>query len=208
MEDKVPTAASSPTADVESAAAQSQKLRRRKHLRIAAIVALVIVFDVIVITALDLTVLKIRRPSYRLSRVDIADLVANNSTNSTSFAIDFDAQITFRNRNLGPYESQSGHLTFSYRGSDVGEAVVERSSVKMYSSKSVNVKVKTSSRSVGERSNLQRDIAGGRMMLKVESELRGQVGLLKVLKKDRSVKLSCSFAVDLAHKLVQDLNCD
>lgn len=200
--------ASPATADVESAAVQSQKLRRKKHLKLAAIVVLVIVFHAIVITALDLTILKIRRPNYRLSTINVENLVVNNSTNSPSFLMDLDAQITFKSRNFGPYTFEFGYLTFSYMGIRVGNVVVERSSVKMYSSKSINLKVNVTSQSVREKSNLLRDIAGNRLLLNVDSELRGQVGLMKVLKYDRAVKLNCSFTVDLAKKSVQELSCD
>ncbi|KAI3471178.1 hypothetical protein Pfo_027841 [Paulownia fortunei] len=215
MEEKALIAASSPTAegspataDVESAAVQSQKLRRKKHLRLAAFVALVIIFHAIVITVLDLTILKIRRPNYRLSTITIENLIVNNSTNSPSFLMDFDAEIAFKNRNFGPYTFEFGYLTFSYMGTRVGDAVVDRSSVKMYSRKSMNLKVKVTSQSVGQKSNLRRDITSVRVTIKVDSELRGQVGLMKVFKNDRAVKLNCSFTVDLAQKSVQELSCD
>ncbi|PIN20091.1 hypothetical protein CDL12_07226 [Handroanthus impetiginosus] len=203
-----PSDGSAAIADVESAPEPSQNLRRKKHLKLAAFIVLLIVFHAAIITILDRTILKIRSPKYKLTTINIENLFVNNSTNSPSFSMDLETEIAFRNRNFGPYNFEFGYLTFSYIGTRVGDAVVESSKVKMYSSKTVNLKVKINSKSVKEKSNLGKDIGNGRLMLKVDSELRGQVGLMKVFKNYRGVKLNCSFVVDLAQKLVKELNCD
>lgn len=64
-----------------------------------------------------------------------------------------------------------------------------------------------SSRAVSTVSNLGQDIGSGMVGLSVGSELRGQVEFIKVIKKDKTPKMSCTMVVNLLDKTVKDLKC-
>ncbi|KAL2556163.1 Late embryogenesis abundant (LEA) hydroxyproline-rich glycoprotein family [Forsythia ovata] len=198
-----------PPSNIESAVAQSPELRRKNRIKLVMLyIVLFIVFQTLVITAFDLTVMRIRRPKYRIHSINIQNLSINNSTNSPSFSMKFNAEIIVKNRNFGPYKFENSFLTFSYNGISVGEAVISRSTAKVFSTKKMKISLTVDSESVSRNSNLGREISSGRLEFNGASNLRGQVELMKVIKKNKAAKMNCSMIIDLAKKVVQETRCD
>lgn len=208
MEEKPGQTNPPPPSNMESAAVQSSELRRKNRLKLVVYIGLFIVFQTLVITAFDLTVMRIRRPKYRIHSIDIENLSVNNSTNSPSFSMKFNTQIAVKNRNFGPYKFENSYLTFSFKGIPVGEAVISRSTAKFFSTKQMKISLNVDSESVSRNSSLGREISSERLEFNGVSNLRGQVELLKVLKKNKAAKMNCSIIIDLAKKVVQELRCD
>nr|GMC58270.1 hypothetical protein CDL12_07226 [Ipomoea batatas]GMC64809.1 hypothetical protein CDL12_07226 [Ipomoea batatas] len=58
-----------------------------------------------------------------------------------------------------------------------------------------SIMLNVTSKAVTKASNLQRDIGSGRLTFSVEFELRGQIEMMKIIRKNRVVMLECWTAV-------------
>lgn len=183
---------------------------RRSRTKIVLLIAILIITHAIVIVTLDLTIFKVRTPKYRFNSVSLTDLSTNSSTTSSSFHMKLNAEVTIKNKNFGPYKYQDCYLTIFYRGRSVGEVVVKEASVKTLSTKKMmlGINVTYSESAVSGNSNLKNDISSGALIMSSKSEMRGQVKLLKILAKDRQLKMQCTMSINLAEKIVKDLKCD
>lgn len=198
------------TIDEESAAVQSKQIRRKTCVLVTVFIATFLVVDALLFVALDLTLLRVESPNYRLQSVTIENLRVSNSTAaSPSFGMQVNAQVTLRNRNFGPYEFYDGYLTFSYGGKPVGEAVVTESRVKLRSTKTMGILVNVTSKTAAPSGNqsLGKDIESGLLRMTAVSNLRGQVKFVRVFPKDKSAELKCDLTINLVKKIVQELIC-
>lgn len=199
--------------DIESSAAPAQyeDLRsrpRRSRTKIIVFIVLLIVIHSIIIVTLDLTIFRIRTPKYRLKSVTMDNLVVSTSTNSPSFRMKLDADVTIKNKNFGPYKYHDCYMTLSYRGKRVGEAFIKEAGAKALSTKVLKVSLNVTYSAGSDGSSLRNDISSGSLGLSSKSEMRGQVEVLKVLKRDNKYpKMDCSITIDLAEKVVRDLKC-
>ncbi|KAK9292175.1 hypothetical protein L1049_020135 [Liquidambar formosana] len=90
--------------DEESGMVLSElELRRKCRIKCLAYVAAFAVFQIIVILAFSLTVMRVKNPSFRLRSVTIEDLTVG-SPNSPSFNMRFNAEVGVKNTNFGDFK--------------------------------------------------------------------------------------------------------
>ncbi|KAK9292423.1 hypothetical protein L1049_020393 [Liquidambar formosana] len=193
--------------DVETPMEQSKEFRRKKRIKCLAYVAAFVVFQTIVILIFSLTVMRVRTPKFRLRSVTIEDLTVGSS-NSPSFNMRFNAQVTVKNMNFGSFKFDNSTITFAYGGASVGEAAIMKGKARFLSTKKMNVAANAALENPPSNSNLGSDINAGMVTLSSHSRLSGKVNLMMVFKKKKSVDLNCTMTVNLANKDVQDINCD
>ncbi|KAB1215403.1 hypothetical protein CJ030_MR4G025307 [Morella rubra] len=189
-----------PRSDEESNSLSSDELRRKKRIKLAIYIVAFAVFQVIVITAFALTVMKVKTPKVRLGTVALS----NVNTDANSFDISFTTQVTIKNTNFGPYKYDATNVTFTYQGITVGQASIPKSKAGMRSTKKVSVTVNVNSNSLPTNPNLG---SAGVLTLSSQAKLSGKVELIFVMKKKKSAEMNCTMTINVSTKAVQDVNC-
>ncbi|GMJ06404.1 hypothetical protein like AT2G46150 [Hibiscus trionum] len=160
--------------------------------------------ETIVILVFSLTVMRIKNPEFRVQSITVEDLTAA-ATNSPSFNMKLNAQVSVKNTNFGHFKFQNTTISFDYGGVGVGEAFVGKGRSKARSTKKMNVTVELNSNNIVNNSSLQSDIESGFLALSCHSKLIGKVQLMKLIKKKKSSKMKCDMALNLVTKAVQDI---
>ncbi|XP_068306616.1 late embryogenesis abundant protein At1g64065-like [Pyrus communis] len=182
----------------------ADELKRKKRIKLAIYVAIFIVFQIIVITVIGLTVMKVKTPKVRLGNIDIQEL--NSFPATPSFNMKFTTQIKVKNTNWGPYKFDASTVTFLYQGAAVGQVVIPKSKAGMLSTKKVNVEVSLNSNAL-TGSNLGSELSSGVLTLNSTASLTGKVELMLIMKKKKASTMDCSIAFNLSSKTLKSLEC-
>ncbi|KAG6619009.1 hypothetical protein I3842_Q113000 [Carya illinoinensis] len=187
-----------PSRDEESATSLSdQELRKKKRIKLGIYIAVFVVFQVIVITAFSLTVMRLQ------------DVKTGNQT-SPSFDISFTTQVRIKNTNFGPYKYESTNVTFTYQGVTVGQVSIPKGKAGFRSTKKVTVTVSVNSNALPistTSTSLKSELGVEVLTLKSHAKLSGKVELMFVMKKKKAAEMNCTMPIALLTKAVQ-LNCD
>ncbi|KAG2714993.1 hypothetical protein I3760_03G055500 [Carya illinoinensis] len=199
-----------PSRDEESATSLSvQELRKKKRIKLGIYIAVFVVFQVIVITAFSLTVMRVKTPKVRLGTVKLQDVKTGNQT-SPSFDISFTTQVRIKNTNFGPYKYESTNVTFTYQGVTVGQVSIPKGKAGFRSTKKVTVTVSVNSNALPistTSTSLKSELGAEVLTLKSHAKLSGKVELMFVMKKKKAAEMNCTMPIALLTKAVQ-LNCD
>ncbi|XP_008363639.1 late embryogenesis abundant protein At1g64065-like [Malus domestica] len=182
----------------------ADELKRQKRIKLTIYIGIFIVFQIIIITSMSLTVMKVKTPKVRLGNISVQDL---NSVQATpSFDTKFKTQIRVKNTNFGPYKFDASIVTFLYQGVIVGQVAIPMSKAGMLSTKKIEVEVSLSSRALSS-SNLGRELSSGVLTLNSAANLTGKVELMFIMKKKKSSTMDCTIAFDLSSKKLKSLQC-
>ncbi|EXC05942.1 hypothetical protein L484_014210 [Morus notabilis] len=196
------------TYDLESASSadhesNAKELQHKKRMRRLGGVTAIVVLLTVVILVFPQTVMRIKGPELRIRSVAIEDLtISNSDTNSPSLSMKFDSEIGVKNTNFGEFKFDESSITFVYKGTEVGDASVEKGKAKARSTKKMNVTAE-----VNANSNLANDVRSGFLTLTSQSKLNGKVHLMKVIKKKKTAEMNCTITINLENKVVQDFKC-
>lgn len=193
--------------DVESsAAANSEEIRRKKRMKYLTYGIAFVVFQTIVIVIFSLTIMKVKGPKFRVRSASVENFSVGSS-NSPSFNGSFNCQFGVKNTNFGQYKYDSTIVTFAYRGTNVGEAIVSKSKANMLSTKKINLSTELSlpSTTSSEWSN---DLNSGILPLTAtSSRLNGKVTLMFIMKKKKSTQMNCTMDLVTATQSIQNIKC-
>ncbi|KAG2714994.1 hypothetical protein I3760_03G055600 [Carya illinoinensis] len=199
-----------PSRDEESANSLfDQELRKKKRIKLGIYIAVFVVFQVIVITAFSLTVMRVKTPKVRLGTVMLQDVKTGKQT-SPSFDISFTTQVRIKNTNFGPYKYESTNVTFTYQGVTVGQVSIPKGKAGFRSTKKVDVAVSVNSNALPistTSTTLGSELGAEVLTLNSHAKLSGKVELMFVMKKKKAAEMNCTMPIDLSTKTVQ-LNCD
>ncbi|TQD95824.1 hypothetical protein C1H46_018566 [Malus baccata] len=187
---------------------EQHQLKRKKRIRLGIYITVFVVFQIIVITTLSLTVLKVKTPKVRLGAVNVQNLTA--APGMPSFDMTFATQISIKNTNLGRYKFDASTVKFDYDGATVGQVNVPESKVGMWSTKKIDVTVSLSAKRLpsSKNSGLRSELSTGVLRLTSEATVSGTVELMMVMKKKKSAKMDCTLEVNLSTKKIQYLKCE
>ncbi|BFG31817.1 hypothetical protein CerSpe_180910 [Prunus speciosa] len=193
--------------DAESATLQSEEeLKRQKRIKMAIYISIFVVFQIIVITAMSLTVMKVKTPKFRLgSNINVQSFESVPTT--PSFDMKFTTQIRIKNSaNWGSYKFNAANVTFQYQGETVGVIDIEKGKVGWLSTIKRNAEVSLSS-SVLTGSNLGSELSSGVLTLNSVGRLNGKVAIMFIMKKKKATNMNCTIAFDVAAKTLKSLQC-
>ncbi|KAM1185514.1 hypothetical protein ACFX2G_015116 [Malus domestica] len=182
----------------------ANEMKRKKRIKLAIYIGIFIVFQIMVITAISLTIMKVKTPKVRLGNINVQDL--NSVPATPSFNTKFTAQIRVKNTNFGPYKYDAGIVTFLYQGATVGQVSIPKSKAGMLSTKKINVEVSLSSSALSG-TNLGSEMSNGVLTLNSAAKLTGKVELMFIMKKKKSSTMDCTMAFDLSSKTLKSLQC-
>nr|AKC88473.1 putative LEA-1 protein [Rosa chinensis] len=171
-----------------------------------AYVAIFIVFQIIVITIFALTVLKIKGPKVRFQTVT-ANNFNSGSSSSPSFSADLVTKFAVKNTNFGHFKYPNSTVSILYDGQVIGSADVPSQKAKARSTRRTDITISISSDKLTGTTNLTSAINAGVVNLTSESTLKGKVEIMKIIKKNKSGKMSCTMSLNLSTKAVENLMC-
>ncbi|CAB4279996.1 unnamed protein product [Prunus armeniaca] len=178
-----------------------------KNRKCLAYVAIFIVFQAIVIAVFALTVMKIKGPKVRFSSA-VAENFSSTDSNSSSLSFTLLTRFAVKNTNFGHFKYQDSNVTILYAGQAIGTADIPRGRAKARSTRRTDVTISINTDKLTGTTNLASDMNSGLVPLTSEATLKGKVHLMKVIKKNKSGKMSCTMSVNLANRAVQDLKCE
>ncbi|KAL7150417.1 hypothetical protein ABFS83_05G110500 [Erythranthe nasuta] len=186
-------------------------------------VAVFVLFQAAVIMVLALTVMKIKSPKIRFNAIAVESFTSNhykkfnisqrlnngnNAGPTPSINMKLLTQLTIKNTNFGQFKYDNATLAILYNGVPLGEAVIPRGRVKARKTLKFNVSFDLNSdRLNGNNMNLGNDINSGVLRLSSQARVNGKVHLMKIIKKNKSGNMNCDWIVNLATRMVEDLNC-
>ncbi|XP_050121147.1 late embryogenesis abundant protein At1g64065-like [Malus sylvestris] len=182
----------------------ADELKRQKRIKLAIYIGIFIVFQIIVITAMSLTVMKVKTPKLRLGNINVQEL--NSAPTTPSFDTKFTTQIRVKNTNFGPYKFDEGTVTFLYQGATVGQVSIPKSKAGMLSTKIIDVEVSLSSSALSS-SNIGNELSSGVLTLNSAARLTGKVELMFIMKKKKASTMNCTIAFALSSKTLKSLQC-
>ncbi|XP_059627413.1 late embryogenesis abundant protein At1g64065-like [Cornus florida] len=174
-------------------------LKRQKRKKLLLYIVAFIVFQSIVIAIFALTVLKVKRPKFRVAAASFETY----NVSASSLEMKMNARLGVKNTNFGPYKFDNSTITFFYKGTQVGSASVPKSTAKFQSTKRFNVTINLSSTS----SDLATDYGSGILQLSSSSRLTGKVELMLVMKKKKATNMNCTMDFHIQSGQLQNLNC-
>ncbi|XP_008349106.1 late embryogenesis abundant protein At1g64065-like [Malus sylvestris] len=177
-----------------------------KNKKCLAYVAIFIVFQIIVITAFALTVMKVKGPKVRFSTI-VTENFSSPAANSPSLSLNLVTKFAVKNTNFGHFKYQNSTVTIYYGGQAIGTADIPQGKAKARSTRRTDVIISINTDKLSGSTNLGNDINSGVVPLTSEATLKGKVELMKIIKKNKSGKMSCSMSVNLKNRDIQDLKC-
>ncbi|KAM5557471.1 late embryogenesis abundant protein [Rosa sericea] len=189
--------------DAESSRAHhsDDEQRRKKRIKCLIYIAVFAVFQIIVITVFALTVMRVKSPKFRIQAITVEDL---NTTANPSLTMRFIAEVSVKNPNFGRYKYDQTSISFIYKGTQVGDAVVPQETARTKASRKTIV----SGALTTVNSNLASDISLGSVTLSTYSKINGKVYLMNMIKKKKSAEMKCTMIVNLTSKQVHDIKCN
>ncbi|EYU23414.1 hypothetical protein ABFS82_01G068100 [Erythranthe guttata] len=152
-----------------------------------------VVLQSVAFLVFGLVALRISNPSLRLSSAAVAVL----RHDSASLNMTVVAGIRLRNPNFGDFEFNGGSASLLYGEATVGVASIYGGRVGRRDKKEINVTMEV----IGG--------GGGGELVKLRSmaELRGEVRVVKIVKRRRIAFMNCTMDLNLTSQAFQDLSC-
>ncbi|KAH7538119.1 late embryogenesis abundant protein At1g64065 [Ziziphus jujuba] len=169
-----------------------------------------IILHVVFILLFVLLFLRVRSPKVRLGSVSVETINLNTSSAAPSFDLKLNAQVTIKNKNFGRFKFHNSTATISYRGTEVGQATIDKGKAKARSTKKINnvmVSVKSNKVSSNSAGLLRSDLSSKNLTFSAYTKLEGKVHLFLIFKKKKSAQMNCTFIVNTATKGISDLSC-
>ncbi|CAL9030259.1 unnamed protein product [Prunus brigantina] len=181
------------TSDAESLRSSDEQ-KRKKKIKLAIYVSIFVVFQIIVITTMSLTVMKVKTPRFRLGNINLQSFEAVPAT--PSFDTKFTAQIKIKNSaNWGSYKFNAANVTFQYQGATVAVINIAKGKAGWLSTIKRNAEVTLSSSGI-TGSNLGSELSSGVLTLNSVGRLNGKVAIMFIMKKKKAANMNCTIALD------------
>ncbi|PQQ05839.1 uncharacterized protein Pyn_37337 [Prunus yedoensis var. nudiflora] len=183
----------------------ADELKRKKRIKLAIYITIFVVFQIIVITAMSLTVMKVKNPRFRLGNINVQSFESVPAT--PSFDTKFTTQIKIKNSaNWGSYKFGAANITFQYLGETLAVIDVAKGKAGWLSTIKRNAEVSLNSTAI-TNSNLGSDLRSGVLTLNSVGRLNGKVAIMFIMKKKKATNMNCTIAFDVAAKNVKSLQC-
>ncbi|BFG31821.1 uncharacterized protein Pyn_37347 [Prunus yedoensis var. nudiflora] len=178
----------------------ADELKRKKKIKMAIYISIFVVFQIIVITTMSLTVMKVKTPKFRLGNINFQSFES-----TPSFDLKFTTQIRIKNSaNWGSYKFKASNVTFQHQGQTLGKIDIEKGKVGWLSTIKRNANVSLSSSAING-SNL--GLSNGVLTLNSVGRLEGKVAIMFIMKKKKATNMNCTIAFDVTAKTLNPLHC-
>ncbi|VVA31491.1 PREDICTED: late embryogenesis abundant [Prunus dulcis] len=192
------------TSDAESLQS-SDELKRQKKIKMAIYISIFVVFQIIVITTMSLTVMKVKTPRFRLGNINVQNFEAVPAT--PSFDTKFTTQIKIKNSaNWGSYKFNAANITFQHQGATLAVIDIAKGKAGWLSTIKRTAEVSLKSSAING-SNFGSELSSGVLTLNSVGRLNGKVAIMFIMKKKKAANMNCTIAFDVAAKTLKSLQC-
>lgn len=194
--------------DEEAAALRSKKLRRRKCIKCCGCITAVLLVPAIVIVILIFTIFRVKDPSIRLNGVIITQLeLINNTIPKPGVNMSMIVDVSVKNPNIASFRYRNTTSGLYYNGELVGEARGPPGHAKARRTMRMNLTVDIITDELISNPNLNTEVSTGLLTMDSYSKIPGRVKLLKIIKKQVTVKMNCSITVNISTQAIQAQKC-
>ncbi|OAY62231.1 uncharacterized protein LOC110615053 [Manihot esculenta] len=203
-----PSADRTSSDDEEAAALRSKKLRRRKCIKCCGCITAVLLVPAIVIVILIFTIFRVKDPSIRLNGVIITQLeLINNTIPKPGVNMSMIVDVSVKNPNIASFRYRNTTSGLYYNGELVGEARGPPGHAKARRTMRMNLTVDIITDELISNPNLNTEVSTGLLTMDSYSKIPGRVKLLKIIKKQVTVKMNCSITVNISTQAIQAQKC-
>ncbi|XP_059627418.1 late embryogenesis abundant protein At1g64065-like [Cornus florida] len=199
--------AESKFSEEEVVADHSRRLHREKRIKFVKYCVVFIVFQTAIILLFALTVMKVRRPKFRVRSATFGNFDVVTSTSNPSFNINMIAELGVKNTNFGRYKYDDSTISFYYGTTQVGTSYVPNGRAKARSTKKFSVIVDLSSATLPSDPRLGQYLSYGILPLTAQSGLRGKVKVMNIFNKRKTANMLCTMDLNLAIRTLQNIQC-
>ncbi|XP_047328860.1 late embryogenesis abundant protein At1g64065-like [Impatiens glandulifera] len=195
----------------EAAAALKKELRRKKRKKMAILFVIFTIFQIGMLLVTVLVVMKNRTPQFKLKSATFEAFNVNPAATNPSFNLTMIPNIRIKNTNFGTYKYGETTVTFFYRGSVIGSAVVYKSKVGMRSTKKIRgTAIELSSTGINGNlvAELGNDLSSGMLPVTSQARLNGKVEMMFIIKRKKSANMNCSMKINISTRELQEISCN
>ncbi|XP_034215507.1 uncharacterized protein LOC117627499 [Prunus dulcis] len=183
----------------------ADELKRKKKIKLAIYITIFVVFQIIVITTMSLTVMKVKTPRFRLGSINVESFVSDSA--APSFDTKFTTQIKIKNSaNWGSYKFNAANITFQHQGATLAVIDIAKGKAGWLSTIKRTAEVSLKSSAING-SNFGSELSSGVLTLNSVGRLNGKVAIMFIMKKKKAANMNCTIALDVAAKSVKSLHC-
>ncbi|ONI07238.1 hypothetical protein PRUPE_5G108300 [Prunus persica] len=183
----------------------ADELKRQKKIKLAIYITIFVVFQIIVITTMSLTVMKVKTPRFRLGNINVESFVSDSA--APSFDTKFTTQIKIKNSaNWGSYKFNAANITFLHQGATLAVIDIAKGKAGWLSTIKRNAEVSLNSSGI-TGSNFGTELSSGVLTLNSVGRLNGKVAIMFIMKKKKAANMNCTIAFDVAAKTLKSLEC-
>ncbi|XP_022862930.1 late embryogenesis abundant protein At1g64065-like [Olea europaea var. sylvestris] len=178
----------------------------QKSSKCLVYILIIVLFHSIILFVFRLIVLPFKSPKVHISHITIQNLIAPLASLNTTMV----AEIQVYNKNFGPFKFQNSSTTLLYRNITIGVANIYEGRVEGRERKRMNMSLQVRANKLlsDYNLNLSSDIDSGLVKyLSGHAKLKGEVRLLKIIKRRRTAEMNCTMSLNLTSQEVQDLLC-
>ncbi|GMI98431.1 hypothetical protein like AT2G46150 [Hibiscus trionum] len=204
--------ADAPSSDDGEAASQLKKARHKKFIKCCGCIAALIIILAVVIVILVFTVFRVKDPIIEMKGVSITNLELINGTSTIPIPrpgsnISLIADVSVKNPNIASFKYRNTTTTLYYYGTVVGDARGPGGSAKARRTMRMNITVNIMTDRLLASPNLVADVGSRALTLSSYSRIGGRVNMLSIIKRHVTVKMNCTFTVNITSQAIQEQKC-
>lgn len=191
-----------PSATTPAGPRQKKAVKPEVLVVAGAIVAIILLFTFLV--------LPVRHVRVWIQSAEVEGLAVKYSHSNPSFSMALRMQVNIKNPNFGHYEFEMTNLMVSFRGLQVGEAVIEEGRAGEFSTKKVKLMVAVDSGALAAKNSktkMRKDTHARVLSFNSKATLTGKVHLFEVFKRRESAEMNCVMDVNIELNVIQNLKC-
>ena len=154
------------------------------------------------------SIVRLRNPEVKLISTTLTQIRYSASPSSGSVNATLITHISIKNPNYGGFSYENSTVSVLYDGVRVGDrAIIGSDTVKARETKGMNVTMKVWSVNATVAWNLSSDINSGMLNLTSYAKFSGNVQLLKIINKRKTIEMACVMNLNLTSHAVQGIQC-
>lgn len=190
-------------------AEESKKKRNRKRcLQCCGCTTVVLAILGVIILVLMLTVFKVKDPKVNLNYVTIRGLESVNPLNLVpNTNLTLIADVSVKNPNAAAFKFKNATTSIYYEDVLIGEARNPQGNAKAQKTFRMKITMDFLLEKIVRVPRLLADLTAGTMPVSTQTNIKGRVEIINIIKKTVGVKLDCTLTVILANETVVDQKC-
>ncbi|KAJ4807394.1 hypothetical protein LUZ62_019960 [Rhynchospora pubera] len=184
---------------------------KRRCLCACLVCGLVILLLVIIVVILAFTLFRVRDPSITVASTRLAGVAPQVSLPSMSiqFNITLDIVASVHNPNRASFTYDSGQTNLTYRGTQVGQAIIEPGRIPNHGTGQVELSLTVdAAKFTNNLGTLIGDVINGTIAFNTYTTIPGRVAILGFIKHHAVARSTCHVVISVSDFKVKSQECD